>query len=214
MAVNEITEPFVYGKNIYKKETEFKEISRSQLRGRLETRSDITTRWDSYFHTICKAVASKSPCLSRKVGAILVRDHSIVATGYNGPPREVPHCGRDRLMEDKFLQKALRNFDLGARKTLDDVCPRRIMNYESGEGLQWCTAQHAESNCISNAARLGVSVLDTILYMNCVTPCKQCFGILINAGIREIVVDSAELYDKHSRFIIDDSKINIRTFQN
>jgi len=61
-------------------------------------------KWDLYFHSICIAVASKSPCLSRKIGAILVRDHSIVSTGYNGPPRGVPHCGHERFMKDKVLQ--------------------------------------------------------------------------------------------------------------
>jgi len=61
--------------------------------------SEHIKRWDTYFHSICIAVASKSPCLSRKIGAILVRDKSIVATGYNGPPRGVPHCGHDRNMK-------------------------------------------------------------------------------------------------------------------
>jgi len=50
-------------------------------------------KWDTYFHSICVAVASKSPCLSRKIGAILVKDHSIVSTGFNGPSRGIPHCG-------------------------------------------------------------------------------------------------------------------------
>lgn len=209
MTANKITEPFVFGKNPYNtnissSENEFKE--------KMNTRSDITKRWDKYFHSICEAVSSKSPCLSRKIGAILVRDHSIVATGYNGPARGIPHCGHERLMEDKWLQKALRNSGLGTGES--NTCPRRLMNFKSGEGLQWCTAQHAESNCIANAARLGVSILDTTLYMNCVVPCKNCFGILINAGIREIVVDSPKLYDDHSGFIIDNSHIIIRSFQN
>ena len=59
--------------------------------------------WDRYFHTICEAVASKSPCLSRHIGAILVRDHSIVSTGFNGPSRGIPHCGHDRVMKDVVL---------------------------------------------------------------------------------------------------------------
>ena len=49
-------------------------------------------RWDTYYNRICRAVASKSPCLSRQIGAILVKENVVVATGYNGPPRGYPHC--------------------------------------------------------------------------------------------------------------------------
>jgi dCMP deaminase len=200
MVVNEITEPFIFGKNQYKKP--IKEIP-------------TANKWDTYFHTICVAVASKSPCLSRKIGAILVRNHSIVSTGYNGPSRGIPHCGHERIMKDEVLREKLcPKVEITPRKEIQTTCPRKLLGFPSGEGMEWCTAQHAEVNCLINAARLGVSVLDTILYMNCVTPCKNCFSALINAGIREIVIDDSKLYDEHSRFIIGDSKINIRTFQN
>jgi len=49
--------------------------------------------WDEYFFLICQSTALKSTCLSRKIGAILVKDKSIISTGYNGPPRGIPHCG-------------------------------------------------------------------------------------------------------------------------
>ena len=111
--------------------------------------------WDRYFRSVCLAVASKSPCHSRKIGAILVRDKSIVATGYNGPPRGVPHC--------------------------DPSCPRREAGYRSGEGLHLCPATHAEVNCVINAARLGVVTLGTTLYMNAPFPCMECTKDLINA---------------------------------
>jgi len=158
-------------------------------------------KWDSYFHSICSAVASKSPCLSRKIGAILVRDHSVISTGYNGPPRGVPHCGHDRYMKDGLLSKYI-----------SKTCPRKLLGYESGTHMELCPAQHAEVNAISNAARLGVSVLGSTLYMNSVIPCKNCFGALINAGITEIVVDEVTVYDKHTQFLIDNSNIIIRRF--
>jgi len=168
--------------------------------------------WDEYFHNICESVSSKSPCLSRKIGAILVRDHSIVSTGYNGPARDIPHCGHERFMEDKALSD---HFSCGVTlpSGIDTICPRKLMGYISGEGMEWCPAQHAEANCISNAARLGVSIVGTVLYMNCVIPCKNCFGALINAGIVEIVVDNATPYDKHTQFQIDNSNILIREFK-
>ena len=174
--------------------------------------------WDNYFRSICVAVASKSPCLSRKIGAILVKDHSIVSTGFNGPSRGIPHCGHDRFIRDVLLANEARRFH---NTHLEPVphpnqwmseCPRKLLKFESGTGMQWCPAQHAEENAVSNAARLGVSVLGSTLYMNCITPCKNCFGTLINAGIIEIVVDDIELYDEHTQFLVDNSNIKIRQF--
>ena len=168
--------------------------------------------WDTYFHSICEAVSSKSPCLSRKIGAILVRDHSIISTGYNGPPRGVPHCGHPRIMKDEVLANELAKIDWRVSE-INLTCPRKLMSFASGEGMQWCPAQHAEANCISNAARIGASTIGTTLYMNCVIPCKNCFGALINAGIVEIVIDNAKVYDKHTQFLIDNQNIKIREFK-
>jgi len=173
-----------------------------------------TKDWDKYFHTICIAVATKSPCLSRKIGAILVRDHSIVSTGFNGPSRGVPHCGHERFMNDKALQDiSISDKVPNAPSRIYTECPRKLLGYESGTHLELCPAQHAETNCITNAARIGASTLNTILYMNCVIPCKNCFGALINAGVKEIVVDDNKVYDKHTKYLIDHSQIKIRRFE-
>lgn len=143
--------------------------------------------WDQYFFKVCESVASKSTCLSRNIGALLVKDKSIVSTGYNGPPRGIPHCA-------------------------GDTCPRRLLGYKSGEGMEMCPAQHAEENAVSNAARLGVSVTGATCYLNTVIPCQKCFGTLINAGIIEIVCDDLFVYDKYTQFLIDNSNIKIRRF--
>ena len=172
-------------------------------------------RWDAYFHKVCEAVASKSPCLSRKIGAILVNDSSIVSTGFNGPARGIPHCGRSRFEKDESISFIP---DLDVFKTIytvEDIistCPRKLMGFPSGTGMEWCTAQHAEENAVSNAARQGVVTFGSILYMNCVIPCNKCFGTLINAGIVEIVVDSIKTYDDTTSFLINHSKIKIREF--
>ena len=173
--------------------------------------------WDEYYHNICKSVSSKSSCLSRKIGAILVRNNSIISTGYNGPARGIPHCGHERFEKDESLtfMASTKEFDeLGFRSLIGTTCPRRLLGYESGTHMELCTAQHAEENAISNAARLGVSVDGSTLYMNSVIPCKNCFSTLINAGIVEIVVDEVKVYDKHTQFIIDNSDIKIRSFRN
>lgn len=193
----------------------------TELLDKMEERTDFyiyqLRRWDSYFHQICLAVASKSPCLSRKIGAVLVRDHSIVSTGYNGPPRKIPHCGHERFMRDSTLPPLL-DLELSKGKDIDilsfkTTCPRRVLGYESGTHMELCPAQHAEENVVSNAARNGVSTLGCTLYMNSIIPCQKCFGTLINAGVVEIVVEEAKVYDKHTQFLIDNSLIKIREFK-
>ena len=143
-------------------------------------------RWDRYFHSICIAVSQKSPCLSRNIGAILVRDHSIVSTGYNGPASGYPHC--------------------------EGTCPRKAKGYKSGEGLVECPAVHAEVNCISNAAKLGVCTNNSILYMNCIIPCKDCMAVLVNAGVKEVVIEEAKPYHEMSLHIAECGGIEIREF--
>ena len=143
-------------------------------------------QWDRYFLTICHSVATKSPCLSRQIGAILVRNCTILSTGFNGPPRGVPHC--------------------------EGTCKRKVAGFKSGEGMHLCHAVHAEENAVSNAARNGTKIDGSILFMNSVIPCSKCFGILINSGIIEVVIAKLETYDEHTQFLIDNSVIKIREF--
>ena len=144
--------------------------------------------WDSYFLNICNAVASKSPCLSRNIGAIIVRDHSIVSTGYNGPARGYPHC-------------------------IGDVCPRRAKGYQSGHGLAECPAAHAEANAVSNAARLGTCVRGCTMYMNTrEIACKDCMTTIVNSGIVELVTLELISYHEMSFDIARYGKIRLRRF--
>ena len=168
--------------------------------------------WDKYFHTICEAVATKSPCLSRHIGAILVKDRSIISTGFNGPSRGIPHCGQERIMKDDNLVTELHSINAHPYR-YNIECPRKILGYTSGTHMELCPAQHAENNAIIDAARKGASTVGTTLYMNCLIPCKNCFGALINAGIVEIVVDDITVYDEHTQYLIDNSTIKIRRFE-
>lgn len=184
--------------------------------------------WDSYFHTVCEAVASKSPCLSRKIGAILVHDKSIISTGYNGPARGYPHCkgaanilvSTDTPMEDikKITSAGPGEVVKLTNKppkilTLPSICPRRTSGYASGEGLEHCPASHAEMNCVANAARIGASTVGSTLYMNSIIPCKFCMVILVNAGVIKCVVDDAIPYHEMSIDIASHGDIRIRRFQ-
>jgi len=172
-------------------------------------------KWDKYFHSICETVAANSSCLSRKIGAILVRDKSIISTGYNSPARGIPHCGAERFAKDPTLNHIPlldETKELYGDTDINTICPRKLLGYESGKGMEYCTAQHAEENCVSNAARFGTSTVNSILYMNCIIPCKNCFSTLINAGIKEIVIESEDYYDNHTEFIAQNSNIIIREF--
>jgi len=170
-------------------------------------------RWSKYYLNICEAVAQNSRCLSRQIGAILVKDKSIIATGYNGPPRGVPHCGIARYERDPELRqlvveqnKSVTPSDLAFR------CPRRLLGYESGAGLQFCIAAHAERNCIANAARMGVCTKGATLCLNACIPCKDCLCELINAGIIMIVCKEKTYYDDTSRFLVEESGIVVASF--
>jgi len=104
--------------------------------------------------------ASRSSCIRRSVGAVIVKDRHILATGYNGVPRGLRHC-RER------------------------GCIREELNIPSGEQLTKCFGSHAEENLIVQAARVGVSIKDGSLY--CTNkPCSICSKMIINAGIKEI----------------------------
>jgi len=135
--------------------------------------------WDIHFMNEAKLWSRMSKCLSRKIGAILVRDNRVIGTGYNGPPSGVPHCDY-RDDNGNYLTGA------GVLKTFDK-CPRQRMGYKSGEGLEYCPAVHAEINPILQAARMGFSTVDSTLYCYCGTPCVNCAKEIIQAGIKRVV---------------------------
>ncbi|GAB4436166.1 MAG: cytidine/deoxycytidylate deaminase family protein [bacterium] len=117
--------------------------------------------WDEYFIEITKIVAKRSTCLRRHVGAILVKDKRILATGYNGAPQNIRHC-------------------------LDIGCIRESKKIPSGERHELCRGIHAEQNLIIQAAYHGISIADSQLY--CTNfPCSICAKMIINAGIRKII---------------------------
>lgn len=171
----------------------------------------MSARWDQYFLRIAKEVASNSKCLSRQIGAILVRDKSILSTGYNGPPRGVPHCN-ERYACDEYLMGLLEQAH-GTTPLDVNVCPRKQLGYRSGEGLSLCIASHAEVNTINNAARNGTSTLGATMYLSCdILPCKSCLCEIINSGIREVVVVDHQPYDQTSLYILKHSGLKIRTY--
>jgi len=169
--------------------------------------------WDNYFFTICDTLAGNSKCFSRQIGAILVRDKSIISTGYNGPPRGIPPCDRryeiDKKLREKFISEG---FDVENEELFIGRCPRYVLGFQSGEGLEWCVAGHSERNCLINAARNGINTKGTTMYMSCGIPCTPCLIEIINAGVEEIVVTQSNFYDVSAEYLIDKSDLRVRTF--
>lgn len=139
--------------------------------------------WDEYFLEMSKLVAKRSTCLRRSVGAVLVKDKRILATGYNGAPRGLKHC-----------------IDMG--------CMRERLKIPSGERHELCRALHAEQNALIQASLYGISVAGSTLYATN-QPCVICAKMLINAGIKEIVI-VAGYPDKMAADFLKQAKIKIR----
>lgn len=118
--------------------------------------------WDEYFMRFARLAAERSSCMRRQVGAVIVRDRRVVATGYNGAPAGVRHC----------------------RET---GCLREKLKVPSGERHELCRGLHAEQNAIIQAALHGVSTQESAVYCTNL-PCIICAKMLINAGIREVVM--------------------------
>jgi len=121
--------------------------------------------WDQYFMTITQQVAERSTCNRAKVGAVIVRDRNILATGYNGAPAGMPHC-------------------------TEAGC----LIYESktpyGEVEQNCFRTiHAEINAIAQAAKNGSNIKDSSIYVTH-TPCIHCIKVLVNTGIKTVYYES------------------------
>lgn len=169
------------------------------------------SNWDQYFLNLCNVVASNSKCLSRQIGAVLVKDNVVISTGYNGPARGIPPCN-ERILKDEFLYEELRKRKISdVRDT--NVCPRKLLRFKSGKGLEWCNAIHAEKNCLLAAARLGIQTKGATLYINStISPCTQCFSACIQAGIEEIVVIRNTLYDISVKWCMNNSSIIVREF--
>jgi dCMP deaminase len=125
-----------------------------------------TTDWDRYFLNLAQETATRSNCVRRRHGAVIVKQRRIRSTGYNGPPSGHPHCD-------------------------DGACPRARAETPSGWGHDNCVAIHAEANAIlysSPEEREGASIYITGV------PCFGCAKLIANSGITEVVTEG-EIYE-------------------
>lgn len=117
--------------------------------------------WDEYFKRLARMIAERSTCVHRKVGALIVKDKRILATGYNQPPSGFPHCDQ-----------------IG--------CIRDDLKIPSGKNQEICYGLHAEQNALMQAAKFGISTEGATIYVTH-KPCSVCARLIINAGIKRVV---------------------------
>jgi dCMP deaminase len=121
--------------------------------------------WEEYFMEIAQVVSSRSSCLRRQVGAVLVKNRQILATGYNGVPRGLRHCG-------------------------ERGCLREELGVPSGERHELCRGLHAEQNAIIQAAYHGVAVRGAEIFCTH-QPCVVCAKMLVNAEVEAVYFKGA-----------------------
>ena len=139
--------------------------------------------WDEYFLEVAGLVAKRSTCIRRHVGAVLVRNKRILATGYNGAPSGLKHC-----------------FDIG--------CLREKLKIPSGQRHELCRGLHAEQNVLLQAALHGTITKDSQLYITN-QPCMICAKMLINAGVKEIIISGGYPDELAAKFL-KEAKIKVR----
>lgn len=170
--------------------------------------------WDIRMMEAARYFGTWTKCLSRSIGAVIVRDKTILSTGYNGPPRGVYECNTPQ----RLSQIVRDNFDAPCDMDAVDKlhrewgtkCPRQILGFKSGKGLHLCTAAHAEANAVANAAREGVRISGAIMYCYCGLPCQECAKMIIGGGIQRIFhLWTEQDYDRQSRWMLKDAGVGL-----
>lgn len=141
---------------------------------------DTRPGWDDYFMEIAGMVASRSTCLRRQVGCVVVKDRRILSTGYNGAPSGVSHCS-------------------------ETGCRREKEGIPSGQRHEMCRGVHAEQNAIIQGARHGIILQGATAYIT-TQPCSICTKMLINAGIEEIIFEG-DYPDEMSRLLLKEAGV-------
>ena len=136
--------------------------------------------WDEYFLKIAYLVATRTTCVRREVGSIVVHSNRILTTGYNGAPDGFTHCAKKG-------------------------CLREQLKIPSGSRHELCRGVHAEQNAILQAAKFGISLDGAVIYVT-THPCEICAKLIINSGIKKIIY--CETYpSKLTVDLLDEAKI-------
>jgi len=141
--------------------------------------------WDEYFMSLARLAATRSTCLRRHVGAVIVKDRMLLSTGYNDTPRGLRNCG-------------------------DGGCARCASDAAAGTGLDTCLCLHAEQNAIIQAAYHGVAIAGGAIYCTH-QPCLTCAKMVVNAGLVRIVY-AAPYPDPVAEQLLQDASVELVRF--
>lgn len=143
--------------------------------------------WDTYFMDIAEVVSRRGNCIRRKVAAVIVSDHRIISTGYNGTPRGVTNC-------------------------CDGGCARCASAAPSGSNLSECICSHAEENAITQAAYHGIRLKGATIYVT-ISPCLTCAKMIINSGIAEVVYGGDYAFTEQTRALLSEAGVKCRRYE-
>lgn len=143
--------------------------------------------WDEYFMLQAELAKLRSNCISRKVGAVIAKNHRQLATGYNGTPPGMTNC-----------------YDGGCQRCADRVAGR----IASGSSLERCLCTHAEANAIIHCAILGIGAVSGATLYSTTAPCLECSKMAITIGIRRFVCLSEYAESNHD--LVKDANVEVK----
>jgi dCMP deaminase len=149
----------------------------------------IRPSWDEYFMNIAEMVGSRGTCDRGRTGCVVVKDKRILCTGYAGAPVGLPHC--DEVGHEMHT----------------------IINEDGTTSRHCIRTSHAEQNAIAQAARMGIALEGSTIYM-LMSPCYVCAKILINAGIKRVVTRFDYHTGKRSREIFKEAGVEYELLNN
>jgi len=178
------------------------------------------------YMNMAKYIASQNDiCYSRQIGVVITDKHlnKILSTGYNGPPRGIPHCNTPEHYRNVFvpqlnsderlcLQKKMNLETFSVDKFVEKFaykkeCPRKLIGCKSGDRLTLCTCVHAEVNAIINAE---CNLRDSFMFAYCPLPCIECTKVIINVGVSKLFCYKENVdYSIGSRYLFQKSNIEV-----
>lgn len=146
--------------------------------------------WDEYFMLQAELAKLRSNCMTRKVGAVIAKNHRQLATGYNGTPPGMTNC-----------------YEGGCERCADRM--RGLVR--SGDSLERCLCTHAEANAIIHCAILGIGAVSGATLYSTSTPCLDCSKMAVTIGIQRFVC--IDTYPEDTRSLLKSAGIDVRLLE-
>lgn len=153
----------------------------------LTSTTRLRPTWDQYFMRLATLASTRSNCMKRRVGAVLVRNFRVISTGYNGTPRHLTNCN-------------------------EGGCARCNGGASGGTGLSTCLCLHAEENALLEAGRDRIGEKGGVLYCD-TCPCLTCSVKIVQVGIEEVVYAQGYNMDRETASVLEEGGVRLRQFR-